>query len=194
MEAQRLILPISTVMESIYCPRNAWYAFVGERRNMAKSVHFTEAVHAHRAVDESTQRIRTDCKQITGMYIYSNKLGLTGRADTVEWLYGIPIPVETKTGAIRDFENFRVQIALQALCLEEMFNVNIPYGEIFFCETMRRHEIAVDEDLRTHSTAIVVELRERFLSFDINRFQRVNDHRCPKCQYLESCLPPSLEL
>lgn len=161
---------------------------------MAKSVHFTEAVHAHRAVDESAQRTRTDCKQITGMYIYSNRLGLTGRADIVEWRDGVPIPVETKTGAVRDFENFRVQIALQALCLEEMFNVNIPSGEIFFCETRRRQEVIVDDNLRGHSMAIVADLRERFLSFDLNLFPRVNDHRCPKCQYLESCLPPIPEL
>ncbi len=44
------VIPISVVMESLYCPRNAWYAFVGERRNMASSVDFIEAIHAHKHI------------------------------------------------------------------------------------------------------------------------------------------------
>ena len=192
METSRLILHISTVMESIYCPRNAWYAFVGERRNMAKSIHFTEAIHAHRAVDKSSQRSCPDCKQVTGVYLYSNKLGLAGQADLIEWRDGIPIPIETKTGKVRDFEKFEVQIGLQAICIEEMYNVNIPVGEIFFCETRRRKEIVIDKTLKVRCVEVVTNLRDCFLSFDISRFPKVDDHRCPQCQYSESCLPSIL--
>lgn len=189
MDTHRLILNISTVMESVYCPRNAWYAFVGERRNMARSVHFTEAIHAHLAVDEISQRSRSDCRQVTGMHLYSNKLCLSGRADLIEWRDGTPIPVETKTGAIREFENFFVQIGLQALCLEEMFNLTVPYGEIFFSKTRRRNTINIDGRLKDKCIFVVSSLREAFLSLDIKSFQRVNDHRCLQCQYIESCLP-----
>lgn len=159
---------------------------------MAKSVYFTAAIHAHYAVDETSSRYRSDCKQITGMHLYSNILGLKGRADVVEWKDDIPIPVETKTGELREFENFSIQIGLQALCLEEMFNLTVPYGEIFFTKTRRRNRINVDSCLKDKCISTVSSLREAFLSHDVKSFPRINDHRCPQCQYIESCLPSCL--
>lgn len=193
-ESKRCLeLKISKRCLELYHPRNAWYAFVGERRNMANSVHFIEAIHTHKAVDEPFQRSRSDCKQVSAMPLYSKNLGLTGRADIIEWRYNIPIPVETKTGKVRDFENFHIQIGLQAMCLEEMFGVNVPYGEILFSEMRRRSEILIDEDIKKRCASVVTNLRDSFLSFEIAWFERVNDHRCHNCQYRESCIPPILK-
>lgn len=189
-----LIISISTVMEYLYCPRNAWYAFVGERRNMSNSDDFIKAVHTHKAVDENSVRFRPHGKQMTGVYLHSHSLGLAGRADIVEWHENIPIPVETKTGKVRDFLNFRVQLCLQAFCLEEMFNVQIPHGYVFFSEARRRNQVNFDNELRKHCIADVAVLRKSFLANNINRFKRVDDNRCFKCQYRESCLPPKLDM
>jgi CRISPR-associated exonuclease Cas4 len=160
---------------------------------MDKSLPFINAIHAHKSVDKESKRSRTSCKQITGMYIYSNNYHLVGRADLVEWRNGLPIPVETKTGKVRNFENFNVQIGLQTICLEEMYNVTVSFGEIFFTEERRRSKIAVDKTLKDRCITVVSNLQDCFLSFNIKRFPRVNDHRCTGCQYQESCLPSILE-
>jgi CRISPR/Cas system-associated exonuclease Cas4 (RecB family) len=123
------------------------------------------------------------------MSLYHQNLGLSGKADMVEWRNNIPIPVETKTGKFRTFPNYEIQVCLQALCLEDMFWCTVPYGEIFFTGSMRRKKIILDSGIREKSSEIVLSLRNAFLSYDIRRFQRANDVRCHACMYNESCLP-----
>ena len=65
----------------------------------------------------------------------SLRLGLIGKADVVEfhkqgdkW---IPFPVEYKRGKPKMDDCDKVQLCAQAICLEEMLNVEISEGALF---------------------------------------------------------------
>jgi CRISPR-associated exonuclease Cas4 len=42
----------------------------------------------------------------------------------------------------------RVQLCAQAICLEEMLNVEIKRGALFYGRTRRREEVIFDDELR----------------------------------------------
>jgi len=42
----------------------------------------------------------------------------------------------------------KVQLCAQAICLEEMMNVEIPEGALFYGQTRRREDVVFDERLR----------------------------------------------
>ena len=57
-------------------------------------------------------------------------------------------PVEYKKGKPKLTEEDRLQLAAQAMCLEEMFSTEIPAGAVFYGETRRRETVVFTEELR----------------------------------------------
>lgn len=41
-----------------------------------------------------------------------------------------------------------MQLCAQALCLEEMHNITVPEGALFYGEVRRRHQVEFDDTLR----------------------------------------------
>ena len=58
--------------------------------------------------------------------LWSEVLGLSGRADAVEMERGAVRPVEYKSG-VRHGAAADLQLCAQALCLEEMLDVKLPH-------------------------------------------------------------------
>ena len=121
-----------------------------------------------------------------GLAIYSERYGLTGKADLVELRPEGPYPVEFKSGR-RHGPHADVQLCAQALCLEEMYAVAVPRGAIYYHAARTRHEVQFDEGLRDQTTALIAAVR------DLLREQRlpapVADGRCRRCSLVEACLP-----
>ena len=69
--------------------------------------------------------------------LWSETLGLSGRADAVEMHSGVVRPVEYKSGT-RHGLAADLQLCAQALCLEEMLDVEIPDGDIWYGGPRRR--------------------------------------------------------
>ncbi len=66
-------------------------------------------------------------------------------------LDGTIYPVEYKHGPRRAWINDDVQLAAQAMCLEEMFDTVIASGAIYHSGSKRRREVAISEALRIAS-------------------------------------------
>ena len=90
---------------------------------------------------------------VRGMRVFSASLGISGDCDIVEFhqkkdgvfipsfegTYEV-VPIEYKRGRPKEGEEDVFQLALQALCLEDMFCTTIPYGYIYYGETRRREK------------------------------------------------------
>ena len=81
---------------------------------------------------------------VRGMPIWSDRLGLTGRADVVEFHGETPYPVEYKSGQSADLGARAVQVCAQAICLEEMLGVAVPAGAVWYHGSRQRREIGFD--------------------------------------------------
>ena len=78
----------------------------------------------HKQVDEPEHEVARGVRVERALSLWSYRLGLTGRADVVEFHGATPYPVEYKHGPRRQREHDDLQLCAQALCLEEMTGVN----------------------------------------------------------------------
>ena len=104
---------------------------------------------------------RKDILIVRALPVHSKIMGVSGECDLVEFhkcedgisLHGhrgqySVYPVEYKKGKPKLTEEDRLQLAAQAMCLEEMFSTEIPAGAVFYGETRRRETVVFTEELR----------------------------------------------
>jgi CRISPR-associated exonuclease Cas4 len=123
------------------------------------------------------------------MPLWSERLGLRGKADLVEFRPEGPYPVEYKVGR-RVRRHADLQLCAQALCLEEMLGVPVEKGAVFYHAVRRRYEIAIDELLRRKTVEAVEAVRDMLCK------QRLppapDDARCRNCSLINACLPAAV--
>ena len=91
------------------------------------------------------------------LYPWCDRLNLIGKADLVEFHPdGSVYPVEFKHGAKRQKLHDDIQLAAQAMCLEDMLGRPVPKGAIFHASSHRRCEVTITSELRR----LVVETAE----------------------------------
>lgn len=141
----------------------------------------------HERVDEPTVRLERGRTVIRGMVIWSDAYGLVGRADAVE-LGGDapPFPIEYKSGR-RLMAAATVQLAAQALCLEEMFGTEVADGAIWLHGSRRRLTIEITRELRER--AILCAEQIRIARRDLGLPGAQYDARCRDCSLIDECLP-----
>jgi CRISPR-associated exonuclease Cas4 len=124
--------------------------------------------------------------------LQSFELGLTGRADVVEF-HALPdggqrvFPIEYKRGRPKKHDADRVQLCAEALCLEEMLEQAVPEGALFYGQRQRRQAVAFDDALRERTRGAAARLHELIASGTTP--PPVNDARCEQCSLRASCLP-----
>jgi len=114
-------LPISMLNAFEYCPRRFWIEFVdGE---MEINAHVLEGQIKHERAH--TVGAEQDGDQVTlrRLYVYSDRLRVTGFVDLVEIEGGVIAPVEYKKGSMGKWLNDHIQLCAQAMCLEERLEV-----------------------------------------------------------------------
>ena len=98
-----------------------------------------------------------------------------------------PCPVEYKHGAGKLSDCDRLQLAAQALCLEEMLCCEIPAGALFYWKTRRRERVEIDAGLREKTERMLREMREYY---DRHYTPRVKPGKaCESCSLSDVCLP-----
>lgn len=153
-----------------------------------------------------------DCRIVRGLRLRSLRLGLVGVADVVEFYgrrhepaaadddryYGeIPglkgrwraVPVEYKRGRPKADQSDEVQLCAQALCLEEMLNVSIKSGFLFYGAIRHRHPVDFTPALREETEALSLELHA-FLEAE-NTPPAEHAKRCDSCSIVNICMPES---
>ena len=148
-------VPLSALNQHLYCERRAY--LIHAERIFVDNEHTTLGNLAHEAVDTPGYEHRAGWELLRALPLFSDTLGLTGKADLVEVRRDSADathivearPVEYKKGPARRWSNDHVQLCAQALCLEEMFGLSISSGLIFHAASALRTAVEFDAALRT---------------------------------------------
>nr|WP_279231289.1 CRISPR-associated protein Cas4 [Thermus altitudinis] len=182
-------LPISALAQYTYCPRRA--ALILLEGEWEDNEYTLRGARAHESVDLPEGLLREGVWVERALPLWSERLGLSGRADVVEFVEGVPYPVEYKVGRRWPRELARraaeVQLCAQALCLEEMFDLSVPVGAIFSRTEGRRREVAFTPELRAATLATLEALRA--LLGQERLPPPAADARCKHCSLLAVCMP-----
>src|SRR5882724_4292817 len=124
-------LPISALQHWLYCPRQC--ALIHVERLWSENAFTAEGRVLHERAHEGGEENRPGLHITRGISLWSERLGLSGVADVVEFRGpdGRPFPVEYKRGRPKPHRADEVQLCAQGLCLEEMLGVVIPEGALF---------------------------------------------------------------
>ncbi len=150
-----------------------------------------QAVHAR--VDAPGFEARRGVRVERSAPLASYRLGLIGKADIVEFQPdGTPYPVEYKHGRVTKaaHRHDALQLAAQALCLEEMTGRDVPEGALFYASSKRRVQITIDGLLRAAVEAVTLAIRAMLATGVLP--PPANDRRCHACSLVEICQPHAL--
>ena len=176
---------ISALNHYLYCPRRC--ALVHVEQVWDENIFTMRGKDAHENVDTVSSHEVSDVRYERALPIWSKRLNLVGKADMVEFHGDIPYPVEYKSGKHKEFENDYIQLLAQAVCLEEMLNLEVAKGAIYWHGSRERKEIVFSDDMRARLEDVVAAVHEMIASNQVP--PPVNDKRCKDCSLKESCLP-----
>lgn len=183
-------IPISALQHWTYCPRQC--ALIHVEQVFADNVHTARGNAVHALVDEPGYEIKKGVKVERSLPLWSDRIGLIGKADVVEFhLDGSVFPVEFKHGPKRKHTHDDIQLAAQALCLEEMLGKPVPNGAIYHASSKRRRDVAIDATLRSLVERTTEAVRANILNGTLPA--PVNDARCDQCSLKEICQPEMLD-
>ncbi|EQD41444.1 CRISPR-associated Cas4 family protein, partial [mine drainage metagenome] len=141
-------IPLSALNHWAYCPHRCGLIHLDGQ--FTDNIHTARGNAEHARVDQvSYETSRSGARAEYALPVWSDDLGLIGKCDAVEfWPDGTIYPVEYKHGPKRKWLNDDLQLAAQALCLEEMLGRPVPRGAIFHASSHRRREVAITAELR----------------------------------------------
>lgn len=182
-------IPLSALNHWGYCPRRFYLIHVeGE---FVDNIHTSRGQAEHQRVDEIRHQTTGDRRVETALPVWCDRLGLVGKCDVVEFLAdGTPYPVEYKHGARKKWINDDLQLAAQALCLEEMTGKPVPTGAIYHFSSRRRREVHISVALREKVVEVIAAIRETVRAGKLPK--PVNDKRCDQCSLKEICQPAAV--
>ncbi len=191
MYSENELLPISALQHLIFCERQA--ALIHVQQLWAENRLTVEGRHLHTKAHEGNSETINGVRIARGLWLRSLKLGLIGAADVVEFHpMGQVIPVEYKRGKPKKDDCDRVQICAQALCLEEMLNVSIESGFLFYGQRKRRVVVEFNDPLRERTMTVAKRFRELIERRETPTASR--QPKCDNCSLIEFCLPNSMRL
>jgi len=197
------LLPISGLQHLAFCERQV--ALIHIEGLWEENVFTVEGQILHERVHEEGNEALGDLRVARGLRMRSLRLGLVGVADVVEFhqvadsdsktsieLSGAPghwrpFIVEYKRGLPKPDRRDEVQLCAQAMCLEEMLNVEIASSAFFYGKPRRRDIVNLDKSLRDETESIAIHLHELV---DSGKTPSVlYSEKCQRCSLIDVCLP-----
>jgi len=177
---------ISSLQHYAYCPRQC--ALINIEYAWDDNVYTSRGRRLHETVHRSIGRVYHGRRVELNLPIWSQRLRIHGVADVVEFdATNVPVPIEYKSGRRKKREADEIQVAAQAICLEEMFGVPVQEGAIFYHASRRRTAVKITPSLRDNVAKIAEEVRA--LVSNCTLPPPVNDRRCVDCSLYMICLP-----
>ena len=187
-------LQLSGIQHFAFCRRQWALAYIElQWQENARTVE-GHLLHEN-AHDAAMKEKRGDLIIVRAMPVHSREIGISGECDVVEFHKsgdGIPIsgregtytvvPVEYKRGKPKSNDVDALQVAAQALCLEEMLCCDIPYGYIYYGEIRHREKIEFTEELRRRVKDMFAEMHKYY-----------GQRYTPKVKWSKSCNACSLK-
>jgi CRISPR-associated exonuclease Cas4 len=182
-------IAISALQHYAYCPRQC--ALIHVEQVFDDNVYTARGQAVHKLVDTPGYEIKAGVKVERALPLWSDRLGLIGKADVVEFHPGGAVfPIEFKHGRKREKIHDDIQLAAQAMCLEEMLGVTILRGAIYHASSHRRREVEITSELR-HAVEATVNAVKQMMDQRVLP-PPVNDERCHACSLIEICQPAAL--
>jgi CRISPR-associated exonuclease Cas4 len=187
------LIPLSALSHWCYCRRR--YALIHLEQTFAENLFTQQGQALHQRVDEPGFEVRHDLRIERALPLFCDRLGLIGKADVVEFLPdGTPYPVEYKRGSRDKKADIAlcddIQLAAQAICLEDMFARDVPEGALYYASSRRRRLVSIDTDLRQRLEITIVQVREAQKQAIMP--QARNDEHCRGCSLKDLCQPEVL--
>ncbi len=187
-------LPLSALQHICFCKRQC--ALIHVEQVWVENLYTAEGRILHEKADAGRTESRGNVRTASALPLRSLRLGLVGKADMVEFhrreresgeIQWQPFPVEYKRGRPKKDNCDKIQLCAQAICLEEMLELDIAVGALFYGKTKRRQNIAFDAALRKETEGKAERLHQ-LISSQITP-KPVFDKRCPNCSFISYCLP-----
>lgn len=180
-------IPISALNQYAYCPRRCY--LIHAEGEFTDNIHTQSGTLEHERVDQLAHEIKKGVRVEFALPVWSDQLNITGRCDVVEFHPdGTVFPIEYKHGKRKQWLNDDLQVAAQAMCLEEMLKIDIPMAAIYHIQTRRRREVGIDQTLRNQVTATVNAVINMLNSRQCP--PPIEDRkRCPQCSLNALCNP-----
>lgn len=192
-------LMISGIQHFKFCRRQ--WALIHVEQQWAENEHTVVGELMHKkAHDPYLIEKRNDVLIVRALPVSSRSIGISGECDIVEFhkcdegiklighrgLYSV-YPVEYKKGKPKESDEDKLQLAAQAMCLEEMFLTQIPEGALYYGETRRREVVEFTEEIRNQVKSIFEEMHwyyERKYTPKVKTTKA-----CSGCSLKDICLP-----
>lgn len=192
-------LQLSGLQHYAYCPRQ-WALIHLEQQWQENDRTADGRIFHTRAHDGPEHELRGDLLIIRSLRVHSDKLGISGSCDIVEFhrqddgvsLPGYegnwqPYPVEYKRGEPKEGNADRLQLCAQAMCLEEMLVCDIPEGSLYYGEIRRREVVRLDASLRAEVTAALEDMHRYYHAGYTPKARPTKG--CSACSLRDLCLP-----
>jgi CRISPR-associated exonuclease Cas4 len=191
------LIGLSALAQFVYCSRRC--ALIYTEGVWQDNAFTTGGTLLHERADTTETELLEGVRVLRGLSLWSDVLGLSGRADIVELLRdGTPFPVEYKHGAkkrpVLTPEGLNlltlesdVQLCAQALCLEEMMRLPVPRGAVYHAKSRHRRNVEFTPALRQKTLEVIASVRS-LLEAGVTP-DPVNDARCPNCSLIDDCMP-----
>lgn len=196
------MLALSGIQHFRFCPRQ--WALIHLEQQWADNHLTIEGQLLHKHIDDPFYRQKCG-EHITlrSVSIASHELGLYGLSDAIELLPSedadntirhpkypgnwIPVPVEYKHGKPKQQEVDEIQLAAQAMCLEEMYSIRIAYGEFFYGEIRHRIRVEITPGIRGIVRECSAKMHEILRNRRVPRVSR--GKYCGRCSLNNICMP-----
>lgn len=192
-------LQLSGIQHFVFCRRQWALAYI--EMQWQENVRTVEGKILHEnAHNPGLKEKRGDLLIVRAMPVHSREMGVSGECDVVEFHRvkdGIPlhgkeglyrvVPVEYKRGKPKEGEEDILQLAAQALCLEEMLCCEIEYGYLYYGEVRRRHKVEFDDMIREKVKQIFAEMHKYYEQHYTPKVK--TSRKCNACSLKDICLP-----
>ena len=187
------LLPISALQHLLFCERQA--ALIHIERMWAENALTIQGQQLHQAADSGRREVLRGRAAGTRVErtvpLRSHHLGVWGKADVVEFPSdGAPRPVEYKRGRPKRGDSDVVQLAAQAICLEEMLELRVPEGALFYGQTRRRLVVSIDSALRERTCQAAARMHE--LVHSGTTPPAAYEKKCARCSLFHLCQPRAM--
>jgi CRISPR-associated exonuclease Cas4 len=186
------LLMISALQHLLYCERQC--ALIHVEQLWSENVLTVRGEIMHKRAHDNEISYHKGIRVERGISVRSRRLGLIGKSDVVEFHKknerDIPFPIEYKLGKPKKNRCDEVQLCAQAICLEEMLNVTIPNGALFYGKTQRRQDVSFDTELRMLTESTAIQLHE-LVNKEVTPPPIYEKWKCDNCSLLDLCMPKS---
>lgn len=183
------LIQLSALQHFVFCQRQC--ALIHIEQVWMENLFTAQGRVMHNRAHEGKIESRGGDRIERGMFLRSFRLGLSGKADVVEFHKDgdkfTPFPIEYKRGKPKRDLSDKVQLCAQALCLEEMLEVPVLRGALFYGKIRRRLDVEFEETLRAQ-TMDTAEALHKFIEAGITPLAEYSQ-RCRSCSLVDVCIP-----